>query len=356
MKMTTETKFALAGITAGTVMAGAPIAYGFYINSKRGPFTNQDFLSLENGKFTTKYGEKLVLYGTSVDDFAFNCAKNGEVFSKTPRETFDEISKRFGNYGAREIFASFLEKSVTSKDIKKIKKQGYNCIKIPLRSFLLFKDEKIKKHDPVTDRLDKIIKICGKHGIYVVLSLVETPGFSNDSSPKEFLDCGNKGFEMRNEAIKLWAKTSKIYKDNPTVAAYEILPNPFEKGVAVSGDYLDLEAYSKFILRLTNALRSLEDEHIIITNYPIENSENTICGVHLDNPTEYEINAVAEDFYQKIIAKTPFMVSELKAPTDSTAFNLLNYLSLSFFCGTLNADNKLKTIDLALDPYKKMKF
>ena len=258
--MKTGTKFAVAGASTGIVTAAVPIAYGVYLSKKRKPLDGDDMLRAENGAFITADSRQTVLTGIDLGSPALRCTRDTEAVSLQPENIFGELEARFGNYGAREIIGKCTDSFITKQDIKEIKKLGINCVRIPVYSYLLFRDGKLKKTEPELDRVDKLVEKFGKAGIYSVLSLEYVPGFE-DGREDSFLSQGRKGFALRNAAISMWLKIAAHYKDVPSVAAYDIL----DRGAL--GFECDDNAVN-FYIRAVKALRNTGDSHIAILQIP----------------------------------------------------------------------------------------
>ncbi len=259
------TEFAAAGISAGVVSAAVPIAYSAYLTKKRRPIWKSDMLRAENGKLVTEGGEEVKLIGLDLSPENVKCRENGEEKKLTQKQLFDSLEERFGNYGAREVFGRYYENLISKPDIKAFKKSGINCVRIPIYSYIAFKDGSLKKIEPDLDRIDKIVAGCKKAGIYVILSLSYAPGFS-DSEEDLFLAQNRKGLSCRNDTIKMWAKISTHFKDEPAIAAYELLDKAslgFECG----------ETTSSFFIRAAKALRTLEDPHVLCVPYDDKNTD-----------------------------------------------------------------------------------
>lgn len=240
---------AAAVTVAASVGAAIPVVSAAALSLKKQPLTDDDFITVNGTELVTAGGNGVFLSGVNIDDYPFGCRKDSELFAPGIRDIFNTLSARFGDYGAREIFSSALEKSVTKKDIKLLSKEKYNCIRIPLRTFLIFRNEKIKK-DPVFKKLDKLVKICKKAGVYIILSLSSVPGADSDT----FSDDA-QGLAKRNDLIKTWLKTAEHFKNEPAIAAYDLLDIYSEK---FSAEYTDL------CLRTAKALKTVGDNHAVI--------------------------------------------------------------------------------------------
>lgn len=287
-------------LTVAAATAIAPTVAGAAACKRRGPVTDDDFVNVQGSALVTAGGNSVDINGVNLNDFNFGCRKDNKIYVGEDREIFELLAARFGNYGAREIFGKCLDSQLTPADIKKLKKLKINCIRIPLRSYLLFKDENIKKEEPQLKRLDKIIKNCGRAGIYVVLSLKSAPGYESDAAAFED---SKKGLAKRDDIIKIWSKLSRHYADNAVIAAYDLLDSP-TADITENAQYT--QAYNRLCLRAAGAIRSLGDNHpIIIENagsfpdFSAMKELKTIAGFSVGEYTEYEENSLT-DFIDKI--------------------------------------------------------
>src|SRR5690606_7038595 len=112
--------------------------------------------------------------------------------------------------------------------------------------------------------LDSLVTWCKKHELYVIIDMHGAPGGQTgqniDDSPNDlpelFMDV------MHQDAlVKLWLEIAGKYKDEPTVAAYDLLnePLPHRTGAAKEYGHL-LEPLYK---RLTAEIRKIDTKHMI---------------------------------------------------------------------------------------------
>ena len=250
---------AAAVVTAagGIAAAVGPFA-GMTVASKLNrSFGANDFVSERDGALVTAGGNTPEIVPVETDDYLFGCRSGYDVITGA-RGTYEAVKARFGEYGAREVFGKSFESALSPADLKEITKSGFNCIVIPVRSFLLFKDEKINKKSLRVKRLDKVIKKCSKSGIYVILSLCDAPGFDPAEGDFSVFGEGRESLHHRNYIVKLWEKLALHYKDEPAVLAYELL----------KADYIDTEKYGEVFdslyTRVEKAIRDAGDNHILL--------------------------------------------------------------------------------------------
>lgn len=303
--MTVGSKIMIAGCSAGAVSAVLPAAYATACNYIRRPITKEDFLSVSGSGFVTAGGKEVILKGVNINDEVFDCLNYGTPIPDGNGEAFRLIEKRFGNYGARDLFFKVIESRVSDDDIRYFKKTGINCIRIPLRNYVLLKNGNAEKEDIDFSRLDKLVAKCRKAGIYIIFDLHAAPGYqNNDKSCGKENDCklferSRRSFGYRNDTIKIWTKLAKHYKNEPAVAAYDLLNRPLNRVV-------DADEKKEMLFSLYNrtlkAIREMNDNHVVIMECAgmIERlpdaeklkGKNVAFGIYSHYHTVYEAKSV----------------------------------------------------------------
>lgn len=373
--MKTGTKFAVAGCTIGTVTAVAPAVYATVQNNIRSPLNNHDFLTCEGNKLITSGGVETVLRGMNLNDELFGCNNSGVDLSAYNGEMFRLASERFGDYGARQIFKKLYESLVTPEDIKYLKKLGVNCVRIPLRYNTLLKNGDVSEKIDFSG-LDTIIKKCKKAGIYVILDLHSAPGYqSNDKSCGKADACGlfeggKKGLDFRNEVIKIWLKISDHYKNEPTVAAYDLLNRPLHY-VAEYEKYVHL--LSKFYRRAVKAIRSRGDNHVVILESVSEPSAfydadavkntNIALGIYSHYHTVYESDSVIRQIVEANRNAVPIIACKARLYDEKTyVLDTMEKYGISWLTGDYKGNGSgsflfrkaYPEIDIASDSYDEI--
>lgn len=186
------------------------------------------------------------------------------------------LTQRFGKDKAAELITLYEDSYIREEDFELIEKLGFNCIRIPFwyRNFM---DEgcnmltESNDDNPGFKRLDWAIDQCAKHGIYVILDMHGCPGGQSMSH--------STGISGRNELYNndknlaameyLWTEIAKRYKDNPTVAAYDIMNEPQNNG-GYSGERAWTPGSPEAVSltnavydRMLRAIRRVDSTHII---------------------------------------------------------------------------------------------
>ncbi len=182
-----------------------------------------------------------------------------------PRRIEKIVSDLIGQENADRFWLEFRKHYITEADIKRISELGFNSVRPALnaRRFLT-EGEDASYVDEGFELLDNLIKWCGKYDIYVIIDMHGAPGGQTgtniDDSPKDqpglFMDERNQ-----ERLINLWVKIANLYKNEPTVAAYDLLNEPLPQRTGAADKYKDqLEPLYK---RITEAIRQVDTNHMI---------------------------------------------------------------------------------------------
>lgn len=276
--MTENAKVLTATCAAGAVFAAAPTVYGIIKNSLPKPITEADRLRIENGKFITEGGKPAILHGMNLNDELFFCKRNSDEISETVDEIYSAFEKRFGAYGARTLINEYNNSFISEADLKHIKKLGASCVRLPLRRYLLFRKPDCKGK-PMLDRVDFIIEKCRRLGIYVILDL--------HSAPEGIFEGGKEGFEARNAVVRIWSALAAKYKNDPVIAAFDILNRPLNRVADAQGK---LDILHKLYARAFKAIRNIDESRIVIM-------EAADYAESLPDAEKYRNSGVAFGFY-----------------------------------------------------------
>lgn len=369
--MTDNEKIMIAGCAAGAAAAAAPAVLGYIRATARRPISNGDFLRSENGSFISECGEPVILKGINLNDDLLYYSGDSSMKN---RDVFLSLESRFGSYGAKELIKKYNESFVSPSDIKYLRKLGANCVRIPLRADILCKKETCKD-DIDFDRLDFIVSKCKKAGIYVILELHSAPGFQNtDSACGKYDECrlfdsSKTGFEARNAAIRLWLQVAAHYRDEPAVAAYDLLNRPLNR---VADWESKLDMLQKFYRRLYKAVRSVDGRHIMILQAAnsLESlpsagdfgDGNLAFGVYSHFHTSFETESLKRQIKSFQHVGIPFIVCKLRSDEDySRALTSLNDIGVSWLAGDYKGrglksaylfGGEAEKADLAADSYE----
>lgn len=230
------------------------------------------WLTVRDGKLTTEDGEPIRLHGIGLGNWFVH---EGYMFGfrapwDNPRNIRKLVALLAGEAYAKRFWPQFLDRYVTEADIQAIKADGYDSVRLPLDYALLMEDdvtETVFKEDGFR-RIDRCIELCKKHGLYVVLDLHCAPGGqtganidnSYDHVPRLFLDR-----PRQRQCIALWQKLAARYRDEPTVAMYDLLNEPIATkqrpeqfyDASLRGTLIE------FTRELVAAVRAVDSRHLL---------------------------------------------------------------------------------------------
>lgn len=223
------------------------------------------------------------------------------------------LESRFGRKKAEELITLYEDSFITDDDFSKIEALGFNCVRIPFwyRNFMNSSGNWFTvRHDDNDGfkRLDKIIEQCAAHGLYVILDMHGCPGGQSMNQSTGVAGKNELYNNEKNLSImeNLWVAIAERYKDNPVVAAYDIMNEPMNNGgytgtrawQAGSGDAIRLT--NNVYDRMIKAIRKTGDNHVItvegiwsIYNLPDPETmgwDNMMYQLHLYDVTKANID------------------------------------------------------------------
>ncbi len=172
-----------------------------------------------------------------------------------------KLMKRFTELAGKEQAEAFRD-SVTMQlmselDIREIAAAGFNVVRIPFNYRLFtFHGSNIEENSIGWKILDKVIGWCRNQGVYAVIDMHAAPGgqspfFIADHTKNQLLW---KSEVSRAKTIILWKAISNRYRNNTTVAGYDLLNEPVP--------HKDKQLVY-FYRRLIDAIREKDQNHTV---------------------------------------------------------------------------------------------
>lgn len=186
---------------------------------------------------------------------------------------------------ATKFLKQYRANFIGARDIKQIKRLGFNCARIPINYRFFNRDS--------WHYLDKIISWFKDAGLYSILDLHAAPGSQNKDWHSDSL---GKSLLWENEAnqeryVSLWAKIAKRYKGESSIAGFDILNEPVTTKT---------KTLKSLYRRAIEAIRKYDLNHIIIlegNNWATDldcilpfPGKNIALSIHFYSPLSYVLN------------------------------------------------------------------
>ncbi|MBN2139344.1 MAG: cellulase family glycosylhydrolase [Sedimentisphaerales bacterium] len=182
-----------------------------------------------------------------------------------PRKIETLVREMVGEKAGERFWREFRRNYITEADIRRISELGFNSVRPALNARLfLTEGENAVYVSEGFDLLDNLVKWCKKYGVYVIIDMHGAPGGQTgtniDDSPHDEVGLFT---EPRNQErlIDLWVKIADLYKNEPAVAAYDLLNEPLPQRTGAAEKYkAELEPLYR---RITKAIRTVDKRHMI---------------------------------------------------------------------------------------------
>jgi endoglucanase len=207
-----------------------------------------------------------------------------------------EMARCYGKEELDNFTAEFRNNFITENDFKNIAGLNFNCVRLPFNHKLIEnQDEKFTINREGIDLLKKAISWCKKYGIYCILDLHAAPGSQNQDwhsdSDGEMLLWKDK--KRQERYFRLWEILAENFKDEDTVAGYDILNEPVIKENG-------LNTLRPFYQEAVKRIRAIDNKHIIflegnIWSQRLEDigepfADNISYSVHFYPPLDFTFN------------------------------------------------------------------
>jgi endoglucanase len=225
------------------------------------------FLRTQGQDMVDENGRKVLLQGVGLGNWML---PEGYMWrfagqADRPRRIEKVVSDLIGPENAPRFWSEFRKNYITEADIARIAELGFNSVRPALnaRLFLTEGDDATYVEEGF-QLLDNLVRWCHVHDLYVIIDMHGAPGGQTGSNiddspndqPELFLDKRNQ-----DRLVDLWVKIAGRYKDEPAVAAYDLLNEPLPQRTGAAGKYKDqLEPLYK---RITAAVREVDKRHMI---------------------------------------------------------------------------------------------
>ncbi len=138
---------------------------------------------------------------------------------------------------------------VTGDDYREIASLGFNAVRLACW-------QKLLDDESGMDWLKLQVALARKYGLYTIIDLhVPAGGYQSNDYKGPFWEKGERGEKLRGRVADCWEKIATVFKDEPAVAAYDLINEPHPKN---DSQWFD---FAKFLIR---AIRETGDAHPIV--------------------------------------------------------------------------------------------
>lgn len=237
-------------------------------------------LSVQEGRLVNESGEEVVLYGVNLGNWMIMETWMSWLKDPTGKwayyDTLEVWQERFGAEKTQALVQAYEENFITEADIAQIEKLGFNCVRVPFwyRNFMNEDGTWLTENpadNPGFQRLDWLIEQCRAHNLYVILDLHGAPGgqSTNHSTGKAGRNTLYTEQSDMDTAVRLWRGIAEYYRDEPVVAAYDLLNEPQNNGDTEGVNNWEpesdeaVENTNRAYDTLYQAVRDVDSNHII---------------------------------------------------------------------------------------------
>jgi len=286
---------------------------------------NLSFLHTAGQDIINESGRKIFLKGVGLGNWLLPEGymwKFGALGDR-PRKIEKVVTDLIGKEKADRFWKAFRGNYITEADIKRIAELGFNSVRPALNSRLFLTEGE----DPVYveegfQLLDSLITWCKKHRLYVIIDMHGAPGGQTganiDDSPNDIPELFIEK-KYQDQLVALWVKIADKYKNEPTIAAYDLLNEPLPKATGAAEKYKHL--LIPLYKRLTAEIRKVDQRHMITLEGFDWSNDWSLFDKPFDNNVFYQfhyycwarpdnLNSIDEYLKRRNELNTPIWVGE----------------------------------------------
>jgi hypothetical protein len=232
------------------------------------------FLKVEGSQILGDNGQSVRLMGFNVGEW-LNMEGFITGFPGTESGLRAAIKNELGEEKAHVFFEGMLNNFVTESDVRHIASLGATVIRVPF-NYRHFEDDSLPqriKEESFT-YLDRIVNWCATHKVYVILDLHAAQGWQNpdwhsDNPRRAVLVWTDETYVDR--VTNLWIEIARHYKDERTVAGFNILNEPVSPTP---------EGLNRVYRKVVEGIRKVDSDHLIF----LEGNLFSTCFDELEPP------------------------------------------------------------------------
>ncbi len=226
---------------------------------------SQNFLTVSGTRIVDQNGQEIHFKGMGLggwlepEGYMFQMSS----FANSPSQIHQKIQDLIGVDNTNNFYSTFRKNFVTESDIKTLSKWGFNLVRLPFHYNILTPPDSPGVYlQSGWAIFDSLISWCTKYHIYVILDMHCAPGGESDQTISDYdpsVPSLWQDTSKQTRTVEIWQKIAERYKDNPTVAGYDLL-NETRWDFGLGSNNAPLR---NLFIRITNAIRSVDTSHIL---------------------------------------------------------------------------------------------
>lgn len=247
----------------GDIVRAVPLSSAAAREAVGSTAPNLQWLKRDGRRIVDERGDEVFLRGVGLGNWlmpeGYMWLFGDDAASATQIERL--IEDLVGPLEAEHFWRRYYDTYITESDIRAIKGGGFNSIRLPVNARLIIAADGGFLEDGF-ELIDRAVRWCSDHALYVVLDLHGAPGGQTGTNIDDSAGWPNLFTHPRNQelTIELWTELARRYRNNPAIAGYDLLNEP------LPGDHRarythDLVRLYKELIR---AIRTVDERHLII--------------------------------------------------------------------------------------------
>lgn len=241
--------------------------------------SSAQFQKVEGSKIVDAQGKEVIWRGIGLGGWmlqeGYMLRTSGPQYKIEAR-----ITELIGKEKKEAFYNAWYANHMRKIDVDSMAAWGYNVIRLPMHYKLFtppIEEEPVKGE--ITWRkkgfamIDELIEWCRANDIYLILDLHAAPGGQGENADiNDYNPAKPSLWESeanQKKTIELWRKLAERYKDEPVIAAYDMINEPNWGFEDHENDLNGCNETQNAILwdlqkRITSAIRSVDPNHIIV--------------------------------------------------------------------------------------------
>lgn len=228
------------------------------------PASFDGFVHARDARLVDGSGRELLLRGVGLGNWML---QEGYMWgfgqgAESPREIESLVTRLVGADAARRFWESFRDAFVTEADIERIAASGFDHVRLPINARVI-QDELGEPIEAGYAMIDRLIRWCRKHRLWVLLDLHGAPGGQTgtniDDSPRNLPELFMEP-RYRQLTVRLWRDLATRYADETVVLGYDLLNEPLPN----EWQHTYAEELVELYRDLTREIRVVDADHLIV--------------------------------------------------------------------------------------------